>query len=353
MHLCLKLFNCTKKYVSIALSISLVCSTFSLIPVYADNTLDYTIIFVHTFGKCLTAHNKALKFYAQITDQYFTKYGIPHTSKLLCVSSEELIDVIDALGSYELLIIIPDLFKSVEYSIKSGALGHSYYDGNENAIVSTAISLKAESKQSAWILSHELSHFILAYKGYPRSVSVDWVHNTQSKYTNCQKNDFSLTSCKSLWTSVKSPTGKSIPVMVMYKQQNSNQKTEPTNPNLNKLDRVTVKTINIYNLDATYYSTSNPLHTDDNIAFEVTISNNQAKKQSVVVLLQIQDSNGNTVAGPFWYTISLYSKQTGLPQFYWTPKTSGTYTATFFFWESGENNAAVAPAKSVSFQVYD
>jgi hypothetical protein len=51
--------------------------------------------------------------------------------------------------------------------------------------------------------------------------------------------------------------------------------------------------------------------------------------------------------------MNLNSKQTGIPQFNWIPRTSGTYTTTFFFWESVDNSAAVALPITFSFQVYN
>jgi len=53
---------------------------------------------------------------------------------------------------------------------------------------------------NVWVVSHELAHFALFYLGYPPSVWVDWVHNTQGQYyAYCPEGDTTDSRCDGLW----------------------------------------------------------------------------------------------------------------------------------------------------------
>lgn len=187
------------------------------VAVDAEEPLEYRLIFLHSFGDCLKTHYKSLQYYETITDQYLDKYDIPHSAyESLCISKDDLQTTIDNLPEHDLIIVIPDLFKGLEWAFNLNKLGHYIYNGNEHIIVSPSLSWKQESKSSAWTLSHELSHFALKYKNYPPEIFVGHVHDVESQYRECEKNDFTLLGCTNLWTTVTSPSGKSIPVMAIY-----------------------------------------------------------------------------------------------------------------------------------------
>lgn len=187
------------------------------VAVDAEESLEYRLIFLHSFGDCLKTHYKSLQYYETITDQYLDKYDIPHHAyESLCISKDDLQTTIDNLPEHDLIIVIPDLFKGLEWAFNLNKLGHYIYNGNEHIIVSPSLSWKQESKSSAWTLSHELSHFALKYKNYPPEIFVGHVHDVESQYRECEKNDFTLLGCTNLWTTVTSPSGKSIPVMAIY-----------------------------------------------------------------------------------------------------------------------------------------
>ena len=47
----------------------------------------------------------------------------------------------------------------------------------------------------SWILTHELSHFVLSYKGYPRSTIHNAVHEIEEEYDNCIGTNFQSQYC--------------------------------------------------------------------------------------------------------------------------------------------------------------
>lgn len=180
-----------------------------------SDVLTWKMIFVTTWDNCSSRNLKALVFYQYLTGQYLTKYNINHQSaRPSCVSTDNMSGIIQgSLSSYDLVIIIPDLWQSFKQQRNSNSLGHYNPNDDSRSIISQAFSYKVESKSSAWVLSHELSHFALQWKGYPHEVYGNGVHAVQSAYNKCQSNDFSGAMCPYLWDTITTTSGKQFPVM--------------------------------------------------------------------------------------------------------------------------------------------
>jgi len=185
--------------------------------------LTYKLWFLSSgYQQCTDNNILELKFYEAVTDQYLTKYGIPHQSfNSECVNVNSLTknsaDFNKEASKYDLPIIILSGWTSLDYLLTTDGLGHFQWNLNQQHIVSTSISPSIESDTGAWILSHELSHFALNHKKMPRSIVSGWVHEMQAKAEEClMKNNLSFTPCTELYTTVKSASGKTIKVMKIY-----------------------------------------------------------------------------------------------------------------------------------------
>ena len=73
-----------------------------------------------------------------------------------------------------------------------------------------------------------MSHFVLHQNGEPISITKDWVHQNQADYNECEDDDYSKLSCPNLWTTVKAPSGKHIPVMAIYDGITSTSQSSPS-----------------------------------------------------------------------------------------------------------------------------
>jgi len=89
---------------------------------------------------------------------------------------------------------------------------------------------------------------------------------------------------------------------------------------------------------------------DQQVQIAADVSNGQSKEQAFAYLVQIQDGNGVTVSLA-WITGSLTAGQSMSPALSWTPRASGSYTATVFVWESVDNPTALSPTVSVNIDV--
>ena len=75
----------------------------------------------------------------------------------------------------------------------------------------------------------------------------------------------------------------------------------------------------------------------------VDLSNGRNTSQDFAYLVQVQDSEGVTVALS-WISGSLLDGQSLSPSVSWTPSEAGTYAITAFVWESVENPTALLPS---------
>ena len=221
-----------------------------LIPVSAFAQTDNIIIkhwFITSYENGCSADNqKSLEFYETLTPQYLSKYDI-HGSQDAgkCVRgidvTNNLEDFSSALESYDLPIIILDGFKGLDYVLTTDAFGHYIFQDNQDVIIFASLSPFVESDSGAWILGHELSHFVLHEKEYPQSVFIDWVHQKQTEANTCLKNDLSLNNCSDLWTTVKSPLGKDIKMMKVYTSESestSANNIETTSQTIPKIQQI-------------------------------------------------------------------------------------------------------------------
>lgn len=174
--------------------------------------MDWEIIFINTFGECDERNLDALRFYGDIANKFLKKYQIDHAlTGYACVSIDDApVAVQEAVNSSDLTIIIPDFWQSLIQRYRTSTAGHYEWVGNTKTILSQALTLKVEDKFTAWVLSHEISHFALQWKGYPDEVKGDLVHLLQAVYDKCKKADVSLALCTEIWTTVQSRSGNNL-----------------------------------------------------------------------------------------------------------------------------------------------
>ena len=219
-----------------------------LIPVSAfaqtDNITTKHWFITSNENGCSDRNQQSLEFYEKLTPQYLSKYDI-HGSQDVgkCVSKNIITDNIEeftnTITQYDLPILILDGFTGLDYLLTQDAFGHWQWQNQQDVIVFASLSPFVESDSGAWILSHELSHFTLHQKQYPQSVFVDWVHQKQAESQSCVGDDLSLNDCPELWTTVKSPSGKDVKMMVIYgKDSISTNNIETTSQTIPEIQQI-------------------------------------------------------------------------------------------------------------------
>jgi len=167
--------------------------------------IDVKLFFVTSFDECSRNNWNAIEGYSAITKSYLWKYNIVATTSIDCINQDRLSYAVDSsLSSYDLTIIFPDIWKSFEWLYAKGIGGHYMYPGNDKTIVTETLTFDADSADSVWILSHELSHFALHWYGYPYDVRSGEVHTAQAEYDACMNRDPTGAYCRHLWELVES-----------------------------------------------------------------------------------------------------------------------------------------------------
>jgi len=167
------------------------------------------------------------KHYSELIKQYFENYGylwvyVDHS----CATVEEIKS--DAFFQYnpqnDLVIFIPDKQESKEYISLGTRLGHFGWTTNPPEIWSTTSFLGADGRQEIWVLSSELSHYILFNLGYQPNVwkgddqiwngaQKSYVHQIDDGFFECARETIPY-SCSN--HKIKLSSGKTSEVMAIY-----------------------------------------------------------------------------------------------------------------------------------------
>ena len=176
--------------------------------------IDWVLFFVTSKDECNSRNEKALDFYATLTDQYLSKFKTKHKAWAVeCISKDVMAEVVNfTTKKFDLVIIIPDSVMSIKDRHTTSSKGH-YANWQVHTIVSQALTLYTESRTTGWTLSHELAHFIVSWNGYSWNIVENSVHDIQGKYNDCYDADSTLTHCSYLWETIKTPSGSYFPVM--------------------------------------------------------------------------------------------------------------------------------------------
>ena len=181
-----------------------------------SDQIRYSLVFVTTWKSCNILEENAMDYYASVTSQYLKKNGITAVGTLDCLSLE-LFNKMIRVGAYDnddLIIVIPDFFHSYRYMNTMQAYGHhTYYNDRSDVIVSNSFAFFLEDKHATWTLSHELMHFVIAYKGWNWDYHEDYVHAIDRIYDEtCIM--YTINECPHVYDHVKSPfNDRLIPVM--------------------------------------------------------------------------------------------------------------------------------------------
>ncbi len=178
--------------------------------------LSYAVFYITENNTCSDSEYKSLKFYQVVADEYLTLYNISHDlAGSLCIPVKNYQTYFSGLSTFTLPIVISDNTVGQQL-VQQGFYGMYEITGTgKQAIYICSCDPQIESWAGAWILSHELSHFVLRYFGEPDTIAVNWVHYIQALENDCQKGNFTKV-CTQYSASVTSPSGNQIPVMIIY-----------------------------------------------------------------------------------------------------------------------------------------
>jgi len=179
--------------------------------------LKWQLLFIASQGCSLFNYEKMVQ-YDEITEKYLELFGLDTSKyKPQCMPEKEYLNDYNLPHDLDLIILVYDkqLGEKVLHSQKMGGLySHTGSDRNFNHVIIICDCSNFYYSDPFWILSHELSHFVLYYRNYDMSLIEDLIHANDKKYDQCIENNL---NCKSftIRLSIESST-KLFSVMPIY-----------------------------------------------------------------------------------------------------------------------------------------
>jgi len=206
--------------VSMMIALSLIFSS-TLTKSYAaeDSSVEWQLLYIKK-DTCGPKDNMD-KVYASLTTKYFELYQLAnHNSLVDCISESQFKDFKKS-ENVNLLILIFDIDlgqKVLQPNNLDGIYVHSGDDRttNHQLIMCDCSDFASgyEKTLPSWILSHELSHFVLSYKGFSKSDIKMKVHALQEGYDTCVGTNFDDDKCNEYKTILRADSSTKDYVMM-------------------------------------------------------------------------------------------------------------------------------------------
>ena len=174
---------------------------------------------------CQNNDDQVAYAYADLTTKYFELYQLSNFGKeAYCITVSEYANYKETMEVDLVILVFDDLLgeKILQSNDLDGIYSHM---GNERLTNHTIIlcdcssdKLSSESALTAWILSHELSHFVLSYKGYSKSNIQEIIHSIENEYSECVEVFHVDANCASVKITTRGDsTARNSIVMTPYK----------------------------------------------------------------------------------------------------------------------------------------
>jgi len=227
--------------VSTLMIISSPITTQEVFATHLSEDLKWQLVFITSQGCSLYNYEK-MNQYDLITENYLEKYGLEASKyEPLCIPESKYLSEYIPQNDIDLTILVYDkqLGEKVLHSQKMGGLfSHSGSDRSFNHVIMICDCSTFYYSDPVWILSHELSHFVLYFRNYEMSVIEDLIHTNDVQYDQCIEQGL---NCESFITKLEVESlSRSFSVMPINKPDSIG-----TNGNNNADDKVRTSVIGI------------------------------------------------------------------------------------------------------------
>jgi len=187
--------------------IALILVSSSAIPSYAvhqSEKLTWQLVMISSYPACSNYHYQMTERYNEITQSYFGLYQLENTNfKPICMTEKKYNTEFEPSADLDLLIVVYDRNKG-RAELHSNDIGGFYshigreWTHNHTIVFCDCPNFKFSDPN--WILTHELSHFILYYLGFDSKVVEDHVHDLDAKYDYCVEEEYDEAKCSPVKT---------------------------------------------------------------------------------------------------------------------------------------------------------
>jgi len=160
--------------------------------------LKWQMVFVSSSSGCSNYQYQMLNKYSEITDKYLAMYNLENFKyEPLCFPITKYSSEYQSPDDLDLIVLVIDrnLGEAQLHVQKMGGLyTHIGTDREQNHSIVVCDCPNFYYSDPIWILTHELSHFALNYRGYDSSMVEGLVHSNDERYDQCR--EYSDKSCK-------------------------------------------------------------------------------------------------------------------------------------------------------------
>jgi len=188
--------------------------------VYANHLsqdMKWQLVYISHNSACSNYDIQMTRVFSEITSAYLELYQLDNAQyEPFCVNQYEYSDY-NAQFDLDLIILVYD--KDIgRHELNSLKIGGLYHHTGADTLQKHAIIVcdcpTFNFSSPIWILTHELSHFVLTYSNYDMTTIEDIVHINDAAYDKCIA---SHSSCASLVMKIRSETSAySYSVMPVY-----------------------------------------------------------------------------------------------------------------------------------------
>ncbi len=175
--------------------------------IHHSENLIWQVVMISSNPACSNYHYQMAEKYTELTEGYFELYELEDDHyQVECLTESNFSWKYERPHDLDLLIVVYDKNKGEAdlHPLEIGGLySHTGEDLTHNHTIVFCDCSDFNFSNPAWILSHELSHFVLNYLGYDLSVVEDEIHDLDHKYDYCIENHYD-DSCEGVVTKIKS-----------------------------------------------------------------------------------------------------------------------------------------------------
>gem|GEM_PF-924700 len=154
-----------------------------------QSVVNWQLVVISSEPACSGYHHYMVQKYNEITEKYFELYGLENSQyEPECYTEIKFAEEYDKPYDLDLLILVYDRDKG-RVELQSHNTGGLYiHQGNDLSTNHTIIICDCPNfkfSDPVWILSHELSHFILNYLGFDLDIVEKEIHGLDYKFDRC------------------------------------------------------------------------------------------------------------------------------------------------------------------------
>jgi len=176
----------------IILGLAFLSPTQSMGVIQAEVT--WQLVVISSEPVCTVSHYQMLEKYNDISQEYLNLYKIDHGNyQPECYPDIEFTKEYQKPSDLDLLILVFDRDKGMADLHEHNAGGvyvHQGNDLNRNHTIIVCDCPNFQYSDSVWILSHELSHFVLNYLGFDLDIVEDKIHGLDYKFDSCVEESY-------------------------------------------------------------------------------------------------------------------------------------------------------------------